>query len=462
MIIPFVGGSYEAYSKNLNSQTCVNFYPELSPNGKSVSALYNTPGLDQFIDLGAETIRGGIVVNELLYIVHKNKFYEINNAGAQTSRGTLNTSEGVVSIAHNGTQICIVDGTNGYIYTIATTTLTQISDVDFPNGCTSVTFLASRFVTDSTTTGRLYWSALLDGTNWSGLSYATAEADPDSIKRVISNNGQLYLFGADTLEPWFTTTDTSLPYSPIGGAAREWGTSARWSVAKTGDTLVWLSVKNGGYKIVMLNGIEPVPISTPALEYAVASYNRDYGISDAEAYSYTEAGHTFYVISFPTANKTWVYDINSGHWHERRSGDSRHLSRFYFHFINYHIVSDYSTGKLYKMRNDIYTDNGSLIKRERRAEAIYNENKPFFIGEIQVDFEAGVGNNSTVNPIASLRYSKDGGHTWSNKKHRPVGKKGEYSKRAIWRRQGRSYNRVYELSVSDPVKWVITGATIEA
>ena len=63
--------------------------------------------------------------------------------------------------------------------------------------------------------------------------------------------------------------------------------------------------------------------------------------------------------------------------------------------------------------------------------------------------------------MAMLRYSDDGGHTWSNELWRSIGKIGNYDARARWNRLGASRNRVYELSMSDPVKWVVLGANLE-
>ncbi|MGI9158928.1 MAG: hypothetical protein ACR2K1_04165 [Saprospiraceae bacterium] len=62
-----------------------------------------------------------------------------------------------------------------------------------------------------------------------------------------------------------------------------------------------------------------------------------------------------------------------------------------------------------------------------------------------------------------LRWSDDGGHTWSNEYWRDMGQIGEYGKRVIWRRLGMTTklrDRVYEISGTDPVKIVIMGAEL--
>ena len=67
-------------------------------------------------------------------------------------------------------------------------------------------------------------------------------------------------------------------------------------------------------------------------------------------------------------------------------------------------------------------------------------------------------------PQAMLRWSDDGGHTWSNEHWRSMGKIGEYGYRTIWRRLGMTQklrDRVYEVSGTDPVKLAIMGAELQ-
>jgi hypothetical protein len=62
-----------------------------------------------------------------------------------------------------------------------------------------------------------------------------------------------------------------------------------------------------------------------------------------------------------------------------------------------------------------------------------------------------------------LRWSDDGGHTWSNEHWQGMGKIGKYGTRTIWRRLGMTTklrDRVYEISGTDPVKITITGAEL--
>jgi hypothetical protein len=62
-----------------------------------------------------------------------------------------------------------------------------------------------------------------------------------------------------------------------------------------------------------------------------------------------------------------------------------------------------------------------------------------------------------------LRWSDDGGHTWSREHWSSLGAIGQYNRRVFWRRLGMTQklrDRVYEVSGSDPVKVTIMGAEL--
>lgn len=126
MRIPLFGLGMLAKSPYVTAKYMQNMYAESRPQSiagggpeKSQLVAYQTPGLSApFIDFGATPPRGSIFFapGNVSYIVHRGALWEVNNAGAKTQRGTLNTQSGRVSLAHNGKQVMVVDGTNGYIY----------------------------------------------------------------------------------------------------------------------------------------------------------------------------------------------------------------------------------------------------------------------------------------------------------------------------------------------------------
>mgnify|MGYP003649920256 FL=1 len=134
-------------------------------------------------------------------------------------------------------------------------------------------------------------------------------------------------------------------------------------------------------------------------------------------------------------------------------------------FNKKHIVGDRSLGTLYDMSVDKFTDaGGGPLRRVRRTPHLNIDNDYVVYDEFQVELQTGLGLSAGQgsDPQAMLRWSDDGGETWGNEHWVSAGARGNYGTRAIWRRLGRGYDRVFELAVSDPVPWRLMGAYIGA
>ena len=472
MEIPFIGGGYLGRSSDLNAQVCKNLYPVMDlTGGKNVAVLFGTPGLLEFCNPGlVEEVRNIHTVGSYLYAVIGNTLYKISPAGAYTAiSGNLSKSTDFVWMADNGTELFIVEpGIEGYLYeTVAGGNLTAIADGDFPTP-DSVVFLDGYFIITETNTGKFWWSALYDGTAWDALDYATAEQHSDNLLAAAVINGQLALLGGESIEAWW---NAGTAFENISGTTTLQGIGAAASIATDGNSLFFL---NNRGQIVTNQGYSIVPISTPAIDYQISTYPM---ISDARGYCYHQEGHSFFISVFPAANETWVYDITTGFFHERQSFvlkdadgttienyTGRHRGNCYAYFDGKHLVGDYENGKIYELDLDTYTDDGNPIRRSRAAQVIDEDRRNIFHHSFEVDFESGVGlvTGQGNDPQAMMDYSDDGGHTWSNKRWVSIGKIGEYLARAKWNRLGRSRNRVYRVTISDPVKVVMIGANLNA
>jgi hypothetical protein len=79
-----------------------------------------------------------------------------------------------------------------------------------------------------------------------------------------------------------------------------------------------------------------------------------------------------------------------------------------------------------------------------------------------IGLQAIVGNTTTTTyPQAMLRWSNDGGSTWSREYWVTIGQQGKYKNRAIWRRLGTARDRIFEVVVTDPVNFVIISANLK-
>src|SRR5210317_1688045 len=98
MEIPVLGGAYEGRSTNISPQTCINLFYEKGMDGES---LVGTPGSTVFANIGGGEVRGAIEYSGVAFFVSGSTLYEVNSAGTATSRGSLSTNTGAVSMAHN-------------------------------------------------------------------------------------------------------------------------------------------------------------------------------------------------------------------------------------------------------------------------------------------------------------------------------------------------------------------------
>lgn len=471
MKTPILGATYVARSVNAADARMMNLFPEMVPDGgKEPAFLQRAPGLRLLATVGTGPVRGLWAFGNYGYVVSGNELYRIDSSYTTTLLGTV-SGDGPVSMADNGTQLFIACNPAGYIYNASTGDFQQITDPDFP-GAVTVGYLDGYFVFNEPNSQRVWVTSLLDGTSIDPLEFASAEGSPDGLISLIIDHREAWLFGTNSVEVWYDAGLADFPLQRIQGAFNEIGCVAPYSVAKMDNGIFWLGADARGRGIVYrANGYTGVRISTHAVEWQIQQYGN---LSDALAYTYQQDGHSFYVLIFPSANTTWVYDAATQAWHERAGWSNgawtRHRSNCQMSYNNQIIVGDYEDGRIYAFDLDVYDDDGSVQRWLRSWRALptgQNNLKRTAQHSLQLDMETGVGINigQGSDPQVMLRWSDDGGHTWSNEHWVSVGKIGEFYRRAIWRRLGMTLkirDRVYEVSMTDPVKTAIMGAELFA
>lgn len=466
---PFLGGSDFGRSTAVSANRLINLFLMTSQGG--ASAFYGWVGLNTELSLGA--IASGIYTasNGRCFVVVGAVLYEvISTSGvlSLTNRGAV-VSASVSRMTDNGTQLIIVNGTNGYIFTFATNTLALISDADFPNGTKTVSFLDGYFICYDPGTQRFYISALYDGTSWNALDFASAEGDPDFNVGTIVSHRELIVFGETSGEVFYNSGDADFPLTRNQSGTFDVGCAATYSIAKIRGIVCWLGKDESGHGIVYrLNGYTAEPISTHEVNYHIQQMS---DISDAIAFTFQIEGNYFYVITFPTGGQSWVYNFTTNLWHQAANFVDGIFTRWeaqeYAFFSGKHLVCDYSEGKIYSMSLNTYTNGAETRKwlrswqdpaggRNRRY------NRLMLHGEMGVGLVSGQGSD----PQVMLRWSDDRGKTWSNEHWQSMGAIGNHGIQVKWNRLGINRNsetcgRVWELSGTDPVKIVLTGVEVD-
>lgn len=461
-----IGGSYTSESLIVDQERTVNWYIERteSPGAKAKAVLYPAPGVESFVDTGGLNGRGMFAMDSRCFAVVGASLFEITSLAASTSRGTVATDLNPATMSTNGDgggQLFITSGDNGYILDLTTNTFTTER-----TGATSQGgMLDGYFLALDSATSTLYLSDLLDGTTWDPTQYAQRTIAPDPWIAMAVNYREIWLFGSETSEVWVNVGTFPFPFAPHPSGLVPYGCAAPFSVKNVAGTLIWLTrTANGAGQVVAASGLTPTVISTHALQTAIADYVT---IDDAIGDTFSMLGHTFYVLTFPTAKHTWVYDTSTRLWCEFLTwvpANNEYIAwrpLFHSYAFQKHLILDRSSGVVYELSHEFTTDvDGHYIRRLRKFPGLSNEMKRTFYDRFQLYLEAGLGLSSGQgsNPQVMMRVSNDGGKTWGPERSRSAGEEGQYKLRVLWERCGSARDRVFEISVTDPIPWRIVDA----
>lgn len=466
-IVSLFGGSTRQKSLVVTSQRRLNCYFENRPDqDKTKVSIYGTPGLLAKFTVGSSNLplRALLGSQTTLYGVAYNQFLNLGSTGNTIASGTLNTFSGLCSLAASPTQVVITDGNTGYLWTIATNTLTTIAA--FPAiGAQTCTFVSGFFVAEQPGTQVFWVSNNNDGSTWNALAFASASIYSDTILAVDNLLGNLVIFSQQHTEFWSNAGQSPEPFVPLISAANEYGLAAIYSRAHVDQTLIHLAVtRTGAVQCVQIVGYNANIISDADMEAIWATFTT---VADATALAYEQDTHKFYQLTFPTANRSFLYDCSTRLWSEVQTGTSvtpvRHTAQLSTYYGGATLLSDYATNQIYTMSPTQYTDNGVTIIRELITRHILSNFNRIRISLLYLDMETGVGlqTGQGSNPQIMLQTSKDNGRTWSAERWVTLGAVGTYLTRVLWRRFGSARDYVFKIRMSDPVKFVITEGAIK-
>ena len=474
----FVGGSNVSQSSIADDERTVNFYVEpIEGTGTAKAALYPTPGVLTVDYASGGVGRAHIFASEREFVIIGATLYEVSEiltpsvsgpASSQlTSRGSVTGDINPATISSNGDagdQLFITSGTNGYVFDLTTNILSAVAFL--AGKATMGAFLDGYFLCLDKATSTLYISDLLDGSTWDPTQFVTRVGSPDPWVSMIVNQ-YIYLLGSKTSEVWFDSGAFPIPFELHPSGRIPYGCGATFSPEVVGTSVVWIGqTVNGNGALYRTPGFSIEAISDFATQYAL----RDLNLSDAIGDSYEDLGHTFYILTFPGSEATWVWDATTNVWSERgtwnESSNEFEAWRPCFHALAYgkHRMLDLKGPRVYDMSAAYgYDVEGRGLRRIRRPPTLMNENKRVFFSRIELFLEPGLGLTSGQgsNPMISMRWSNDGGKTWGPYIFRSAGALGNYSKRVEWLRLGSGRKRTFEFVVSDPVPWRLMGAFLD-
>lgn len=508
-----VGPAYSYPSKPVDCQECVNF--ECLNVGSSASPyrhmLVSTPGTRKIrfrahgtseileklptVNAAVSRIRGLHRCSvpffgdslEGVIIVGSDAVWKLGMPNSDfvceiTRIGVISEGADPVSIVDAGGEsgsgipqkVVIADGTTMYCVDMDTMAFTSLGNT-VPQRPSKLAYLDARVFMCGTTQNdglpsqRVYWSEINRPDSWTELGFVSASMKSDPVMSVAVAGNYLWMIGSETFELWQTTSSSGTLYSPIrkvNGVASGVGTCSKYSVATIASSVFFVGGGETGRLHVYegsSNGSIAV-VSTDAMSMEFARYGT---LEDAVGMCWSDEGQLYYSVTFPAQDVTWVYNVNQKYWHKRSSRKNTVDHRWNITCIAgaYSMVlgANGLTGELYHVSAHYNDDDGEPIVRRRVAPHLKANGRLLMHKSLELELECGnalpYGQGS--DPQIMLCALDGAGRIRREPRWKSSGTQGMYRRRVKWYRLGTAVDRCYEICVSDPVRWVIYGATIE-
>lgn len=383
------------------------------------------------------------VANGKLYAVRAGDLLEIDADWRYRVVGSV--VGGNVTMRANETQLLVLAVPNAYVYDFAAETLDIItgewSDADVLDGYG---------VLLEKGTSQFFVTAVQDFKTINPLSYASTEGNPGPNIAILTKHRELLILKDRTGEVWYDSGAADFPMSRNDGAPLEVGCSAFQTLQKLGGVAYWLGRDSGGQAVVFaMPGYIPQRISSHALEEALTGLD----LSEASAFAYHQEGLSFYCLNVPGLDTTWVFEVASGIWHERAEWVDGAFRPWrpvcHAHFNGIHVVGD-ADDNLYELDPETFANGADVLIRDLiTPHTAVPTLERMRVSSVQLNCD--VATSSTTERHLLMRYSDDGGRSWSNWRVGSLGDVGRTKHRVRWTMLGSARDRVWHFRVTDPV-----------
>jgi hypothetical protein len=298
-----IGGLYVSMADNANQLVMVD---------GDVAWIFQWGGLNQVTTATQEAGATFVEANIIGTITSGDTIFIALDSGATlTTTATVTVGPLDLGIAFADPLPAVL--TAGAIIIDPSNTLAAITAPSF-QPATTVRYFDGYFVFSAKNTRQFFLSSINDGTQYSGLDFATASSGSDFIQAVEIYHEQLLLFCRTYTEIWWDSGAVTFPFLRYDAAQIARGLASPYAVCSEDNTVFWIGEDGISYR---LNGFQPTRISTFAMEHAWAQYPLKF--NDVSMFVLDQEGHKFVVCNFFSGCATWVYDIGSTLWHERQS-----------------------------------------------------------------------------------------------------------------------------------------------
>lgn len=439
----------------------VNGYLQPNPAGAAQPfRIPATPGLKLFGTYPSLIVRGARHVSQVdhSFVVIGNELYQIASDASSVLIGGAGgvPGGGPVAMCNNATQIWLATNLGLYVVDIAAATITLVVTDPVNAYFPTVTYQDGYGIGNVYGTEQWFISVGDDLSLVNAIDFTSADTFPDNVKGVISNQRTLVALGADSIELYANTGAALFPFERIGGAFLEHGCVSPLSIAKRADRLFWQGDDGGIWQLV---GNQPSKISPPEIDQWI----KDRPLPDeSRAFSYGKEGSQVYGLNW--SNGTLCYDLATGLWHERESQlKNRWRADVVWRAFGKDLAGDFENGNIYEIDSDTYGEEVAAgvytpMTMLMQPPPLDGAGNAISMSSMVLDCEMGTIADPTADPQWILKWSDDGGKTWSSEVWRTAGLSGEYLRQCRWNGLGQFRRRTFRLSNDDVMKRVVLGA----
>jgi hypothetical protein len=373
--------------------------------------------------------------------------------------GTTALNAGSTTVAYtNATTVGEVTTTGINSTTISPKTA-FIDDANAPLTVTAVDFMDGYYFAKSGKSW--YWSNF--GQNgasgsapqsWPATNFITPQSKGDGLASLKIAYREISVFGKTSIEFWFN--DGSTPFSRIEGTNLEKGCIAPASIVNASGAWMWLDNER---RVNIMEARQPKVLSGPYDDVI-----RDLiKVSDAVGLYMAVGQQSFYVLTFPTENVTFVYNLTSDTWAEWGAWDATNGKYTAWQGFSYcyatdwqmHLVGD-NQGRIHRLRSDFFQNAGVEIRTLIRTAPVSHGTiaKKKRCDELFFRCRRGQGNEAGSEPVFTWR-RRDDGKSWGNEHQISLGKIGDYDYLQRLVRLGTYTTRQHELIHTDNSDFIL-------
>ncbi len=419
------------------------------------------PGLEEWIDLGSTSGTDGLYwwdEQNVLIAVNGGRAFKITTAQGEWApmHGQQVPVGNKVSFTSNGTQLLYTNG-GQIMLTTVNSEPAFLSDADAPTEVSYVLLHDQYAIAIARDTSQFQVSEVGDVTSWRAQDIFTAESKPDKLLAGLVSKDGILLLGRESGEFWIN--DGVSPFSRVRGLSLDRGIGSAYSLAKWGDEWFWIDEKRNPIRATIQGAKE---LANPYLKDFQELVSVDDCVSDVVVVD----GWPVWIMNFPLANRTFVYNINQNDWSEWGAWDTETgvYKRFPGHSYAYakpwgfHVVGDYRNGKLYKLKRSTFTYNGDIIRSVRRTGFItHGTTNRKRSKRVRVRLKRSTANSSVSAPVMTVRWREKNG-PWSNERQVSLGRVGQHDVWVELQQLGMYQSRQYEFVHSDATDWILADA----